>query len=144
VPVQPAELAVVEPRPVKAVALFKDRPCHPAQPGLRGAIHPVDDALAADKLHCDQVPSVPFKARAHAGVVCYFVEARFFAHRLSVRVNPPYLQGAGLVSNFCAEHEPDAALARHVRAVYNRPAAQRYRRYAERLHLGYAVPVFAF
>jgi hypothetical protein len=72
------------------------------------------------------------------------VEAHFIVHALSIRVYPSYLEGASFISNFCAEHEPDLTLAGHARAVDGCPAAKRYRRYAERLHLSDAIVVFAF
>src|SRR5215211_2322105 len=141
---RPVQLAVVKACPVEAVALLKDGSCHSAHLFTRRRADPIDYTLTLDKLHRDQVLRVPFKARAYAGIICYFVQARLFVHALSVGVDPPYLERAGFASDLCFKHNPHTALACNASAVYGCSPSKHKRRYTKRPHLCQALGVGIF
>src|SRR5829696_1206616 len=117
---QPAELTMVKARYVEAEALLKNSRCYCAHFALCSFVAscPVNDALTSDKLHCNQILCVPFKAWTYAFAVCHFVQACFVVHRLSVCVCPSYLERTNFAPCFCLHYNPYTALAGYMSAIY--------------------------
>src|SRR5215210_5119384 len=117
---QPAELTMVKACCIKAEALLKNSRRYGAHFALCSfvvAYYPVNDTLAGDIFHCNQILCIPFKDWAYACAICHFVQACCVIHRLSVCVCPSYLECTNFTPYFSLDYNPYAALPGYMSTI---------------------------